>query len=93
MAVLHDGFISAYCTHLLRIFGMFFQPINTITQQWNTLQSATVSVNRIWGIFAIQPEVADSPLRSIIDLTKVQGRIDFNRIQFSYQEGIPSFAT
>ena len=89
MAVLHDdiqfGVLYAFITYI----RMFFQPINTITQQWNTLQSATVSVNRIWGIFAIQPEVSDSSAAKSIDLTKVQGRIDFNRIQFSYQEGIP----
>lgn len=89
MAVLHDGIQFGVLYAFITYIRMFFQPINTITQQWNTLQSATVSVNRIWGIFAIQPEVADSSAAKSIDLTKVQGRIDFNRIQFSYQEGIP----
>ncbi|MFC5649103.1 ABC transporter ATP-binding protein [Paenibacillus solisilvae] len=79
------GVLYAFITYI----RMFFQPINTITQQWNTLQSATVSVNRIWGIFSIQPEVTDAEAAKTINLTKVQGRIDFNRIQFSYQEGIP----
>jgi ATP-binding cassette subfamily B multidrug efflux pump len=69
----------------------FFQPINTITQQWNTLQSASIAVNRIWGIFAIKPDIEDredDELQSI-NLDKVKGKIDFNHISFYYEEGVP----
>lgn len=79
------GVLYAFITYI----RLFFQPINTITQQWNTLQSATVSVNRIWSIFSVQPEVTDAVKPTDVDLASVRGRIDFNRVHFAYQEGIP----
>lgn len=102
---LEFGVLYAFITYIRQ----FFQPINTITQQWNTLQSATVAVSRIWTIFAIHPEVMDSEpqkangkqgklqdeagsenseLSSLI-LEHVKGKIDFDHISFSYEEGIP----
>lgn len=79
------GVLYAFITYIRQ----FFQPISTITQQWNTLQSTTVSVNRIWGIFSIKPEVAEPAAPIDLDLEKVRGRIDFDHIQFAYQEGSP----
>lgn len=79
------GVLYAFITYIRQ----FFQPIGTITQQWNTLQSTIVSVNRIWTLFAVQPEVKDaaSPVR--IDPGCVQGRVDFDHIRFAYTEGVP----
>jgi ATP-binding cassette subfamily B multidrug efflux pump len=77
------GVLYAFITYI----RMFFQPINTITQQWNVLQSAAVSIQRIWGIFAITPEVLDVRKPVDISLDRVQGQIDFNHIQFGYQDG------
>lgn len=79
------GVLYAFITYI----RLFFQPINTITQQWNTLQSATVSVNRIWHIFSERPEVRDAAKPARIDLGSVRGRIDFNHVHFAYQEGVP----
>lgn len=79
------GVLYAFITYI----RMFFQPINTMTQQWNILQSATVSVNRIWSIFSIAPEVADAEKRKETAWSEVKGRVDFNRVQFGYQEGNP----
>lgn len=52
---LEFGVLYAFITYIRQ----FFQPINTITQQWNTLQSATVAVTRIWTIFATKPDITD----------------------------------
>jgi ATP-binding cassette subfamily B multidrug efflux pump len=79
------GVLFAFITYI----RMFFQPINTITQQWNMLQSATVSIQRIWSIFSITPEVLDVQKPMDISLDEVQGQIDFNHIQFAYQDGTP----
>ncbi len=79
------GALFAFITYI----RMFFQPINTITQQWNMLQSATVSIQRIWSIFSINPEVKDAMKPVDINLNEVEGRIDFNHIQFAYQDGTP----
>jgi len=79
------GVLFAFITYI----RMFFQPINTITQQWNILQSATVSIHRIWSIFSITPEVVDVSKPKEINLDEVQGQVDFNHIQFAYQDGLP----
>ena len=82
---LEFGVLYAFITYI----RLFFQPINTITQQWNTLQSATVAINRIWGLLAIQPEVTDQRKPVAIEKASVEGRIDFDRITFGYEGGAP----
>lgn len=60
------GVLYAFITYMRQ----FFQPINTITQQWNTLQSATVAITRIWSVFANKPDITDretDPLEIQID--------------------------
>lgn len=88
-AVLHHtidfGVLYAFITYIRQ----FFQPINSITQQWNTLQSTTVSMDRLWRLFTTEPQVKDVPNPVQMDLSKVKGRIDYNHIRFEYQEGVP----
>ncbi|MFC0329171.1 ABC transporter ATP-binding protein [Paenibacillus sepulcri] len=79
------GVLYAFITYIRQ----FFQPINAITQQWNTLQSTSVAVNRIWTIFSISPEVKDSKRVTDVSLADVKGRIDFNRITFGYKQDTP----
>ncbi|MGO4371059.1 ABC transporter ATP-binding protein [Paenibacillus sp. 2TAB19] len=82
---LEFGVLYAFITYIRQ----FFQPINTITQQWNTLQSATVAVNRIWGIFAIDPEVDDRKGAKPLDPASVEGHISFDGVTFGYGGGSP----
>ncbi|WP_424767397.1 ABC transporter ATP-binding protein [Paenibacillus sp. sgz302251] len=82
---LEFGVLYAFITYIRQ----FFQPINTITQQWNTLQAATVAVNRIWGIFAIRPEVEDKTVTQAVRVSEVDGRIEFNKVSFAYTPGSP----
>ncbi|WP_337098337.1 ABC transporter ATP-binding protein [Paenibacillus sp. YIM B09110] len=82
---LEFGVLYAFITYIRQ----FFQPINTITQQWNTLQSATVAVNRIWGIFAIDPEVDDRKDAKPLDPASVEGHISFDGVTFGYGGGSP----
>ncbi|CAM4325106.1 ABC transporter ATP-binding protein/permease [Paenibacillus alkaliterrae] len=107
---LEFGVLYAFIAYIRQ----FFQPINTITQQWNTLQSATVAITRIWTVFANKPDIMDRKLDDAdshkfepekkesqyaaadlsdadagLSLEQVKGRIDFDDISFSYEEGIP----
>ncbi|MGG6309373.1 ABC transporter ATP-binding protein [Paenibacillus macerans] len=79
------GVLYAFISYIRQ----FFQPINQITQQWNTLQSTIVSVDRLWRIFAAEPEVKDpaSEATKPVPVDAVRGRVDFNRIRFSYTDG------
>lgn len=79
------GVLYAFISYIRQ----FFQPINQITQQWNTLQSTMVSVDRLWRIFSAEPEVKNPEPGQAVSLQKkhVEGKIDFNHIRFSYTEG------
>ncbi|MCY9512840.1 ABC transporter ATP-binding protein [Paenibacillus apiarius] len=79
---LEFGVLYAFINYIRQ----FFQPINQITQQWNTLQSTIVSMDRLWRIFRVQPEVRDPEPEQAqdIDASDVQGQVDFNRIRFAY---------
>ncbi|WNR42618.1 ABC transporter ATP-binding protein [Paenibacillus roseipurpureus] len=76
------GVLYAFITYIRQ----FFQPINNITQQWNTLQSTNVSMSRIWNIFAAQPEVKEKETAALIPLADVKGDIQFQHVHFGYQK-------
>ncbi len=88
LAVLDERLSFGVLYAFISYIRQFFQPINQITQQWNTLQSTLVSVDRIWRIFAVEPEVRepDAATAKHLDPEQVEGRIDFNRIRFSYTD-------
>ncbi|MFD1957875.1 ABC transporter ATP-binding protein [Paenibacillus thailandensis] len=80
------GILYAFINYI----RLFFQPINAITQQWNTLQSTLVSAERLWRIFSVQPAVRDPQPEEAkeLDPDRVQGKVDFNRIRFSYVDDL-----
>lgn len=82
---LEFGVLYAFITYIRQ----FFQPISNITQQWNTMQSASVAAGRIWNLFAVKPQVSDAEVSHDISLTSVEGQIDFDRIRFGYEEDRP----
>ncbi|MEF3311861.1 ABC transporter ATP-binding protein [Paenibacillus sp. GYB004] len=79
------GVLYAFITYIRQ----FFQPINSITQQWNTLQATTVSMDRLWRLFSIKPAVQDPERPKPLAAESVQGRIDYDNIHFGYVEGVP----
>lgn len=88
LAVLRESLSFGILYAFISYIRQFFQPINQITQQWNTLQSTLVSVDRLWRIFSVEPEVQEPDERTArkVDLHKIEGRVDFNRIRFSYTD-------
>jgi len=88
-AVLNQKFEFGVLYAFITYIRQFFQPINQLTQQWNTLQSTIVSMERLWRIFSVEPEVRDPEPETASSLSpeKVRGRVDFNRVRFSYIVG------
>ncbi|MBQ8717935.1 MAG: ABC transporter ATP-binding protein [Clostridia bacterium] len=60
----------------------FFNPIQNLAEQFNRLQSAFASGEKIFTIFDIVPEVVDEP--DAIELETVEGNIEFRDVWFSY---------
>lgn len=63
----------------------FFNPIQTLAEQFNQLQSAFASAEKIFTIFDMQPEIVDEP--DAIELDEIRGEIEFQDVWFSYIPG------
>jgi ATP-binding cassette subfamily B protein len=72
--------------HILVAFYMyiskFFNPIQSLAEQFNRLQSAFASAEKIFTILDIQPVVVDEP--DAIELDEIKGEIEFKNVWFSY---------
>ena len=63
----------------------FFNPIQSLAEQFNMLQSAFASAEKIFTIFDIKPEVVDEP--DAIELEQIRGEIEFRDVWFAYKPG------
>ena len=63
----------------------FFNPIQNLAEQFNRLQAAMASAEKIFTIMDMNPEVVDSP--DAIELDEVRGEIEFRNVWFSYIPG------
>ncbi len=72
--------------HILVAFYMyiskFFNPIQSLAEQFNRLQSAFASAEKIFTILDIQPTVVDE--EDAIELDHIEGEIEFKNVWFSY---------
>ncbi len=62
----------------------FFNPIQSLAEQFNWLQSAFASAEKIFTIFDMKPVVVDS--EDAIELDKVDGNIEFKNVWFAYND-------
>ena len=77
------GFTVGFLLYIQR----FFNPVRDIVLQYTMLQRAMAGAHRIFEVLDTQPEIVDPPdARSLPD---VEGRIDFNNVDFSYVDGVP----
>ena len=61
----------------------FFNPIQSLAEQFNRLQGAFASAEKIFSIMDMKPEVVDS--EDAIELESVKGDIEFKNVWFAYQ--------
>ena len=60
----------------------FYNPIQNLAEQFNWLQSAFASAEKVFTIMDIEPKLKDAP--DAIELTEVRGEIEFKDVWFSY---------
>ena len=63
----------------------FFTPIQNLAEQFNWLQSALASSEKVFSIMDIAPKMVDAP--DAIELDEVKGEIEFRDVWFSYIPG------
>ncbi len=63
----------------------FFDPVQQLSQLYNTFLSATAALDKIVGVLDEQPEVIDRP--GARDLAQIEGRVAFEGVRFTYGRG------
>ena len=63
----------------------FFNPIQTLAEQFNLLQSAFASAEKIFTVFDMEPEIVDQP--DAMELEEIRGEIEFQDVWFAYVPG------
>ena len=63
----------------------FFNPIQTLAEQFDTLQRSFASAEKIFTILDMVPEIVDEP--DAIELDEIKGEIEFKDVWFAYKPG------
>ncbi len=72
------GLLFTYYTYV----GDFFEPIQQIAEQFNTLQNAFASAEKIFDVLDTKPSIVDA--EDAIELNTFTGSIEFKDVWFSY---------
>lgn len=62
----------------------FFNPLQSLAEQFNWLQSAFASAEKIFTIFDMKPDVVDE--EGAVELDKIEGNIEFRDVWFAYED-------
>jgi ABC-type multidrug transport system fused ATPase/permease subunit len=63
----------------------FFDPVQQLSQLYNTFLSATAALDKIMGVLDEEPEVLDRPTAR--ELAQIEGRVSFEGVRFTYGRG------
>lgn len=78
--VIDSGVLVSFYMYISK----FFNPIQSLAEQFNMLQSAFASAEKIFTVFDIEPDVVDEP--DAVELDHIEGRIEFKDVWFRYTE-------
>ena len=71
----------------LMYLSMFYAPIAVLTRVTEEYQQAVAGAERIFEVLDTRPDITDAP--NAITLKKVEGRIAFENVCFSYEKDAP----
>ena len=77
------GVLIAFAIYVER----FFQPIRSITQNYNGLHEGMAAGSRVFELLDIEPDISDRP--GAATMPPVRGQVRFEHLGFEYQPGIP----
>ena len=72
------GVLVAFIAYL----SMFFDPIQQLSQLYNTFQSSMAAVQKIYTVLDTEPDLSDAP--DARPLADVHGLVEFDHVSFSY---------
>ena len=79
--VITSGTLVSFYMYIMK----FFNPIQNLAEQFNWLQSALASAEKVFTIMDLEPVIQDAP--DAVELEEVRGEIEFKDVWFSYVEG------
>ena len=77
------GIIATFVLYAQR----FFEPLLTLADLYNSIQSALAGAERIFDVLDQVPQIADRP--DAVELPSLQGQVVFDHVDFSYVPGVP----
>jgi ABC-type multidrug transport system fused ATPase/permease subunit len=77
------GVLAAFLLYL----SQFFEPMQEISQFYNTFQSASAALEKLSGVLEEQPSVAEPATPT--PLPRARGEVRFDATEFSYVRGRP----
>jgi len=63
----------------------FFDPVQQLSQLYNTFLAAVAALDKIMDVMDEEPEVVDRP--GAIDLPRIEGHVRFEGVRFGYGDG------
>lgn len=85
MSFLGQTLTSGMIVSFYMYISKFFNPIQNLAEQFNWLQSAFASAEKVFSILDLEPKMQDAP--DAIELTGIRGEIEFRDVWFSYIPG------
>ena len=76
--VITSGTIVAFYSYISK----FFNPIQSLAEQFDHLQSTFASAEKILHIFDLKSDIVDEP--DTIEIDRIEGNIEFRNVWFSY---------
>jgi len=80
--VLDDDLSVGVMVAFIGYLSSFFDPIQQLSQLYNTFQAAMAALEKIFGVLETDPRISDAP--DAVDLPDVAGRIDLDGVSFGY---------
>ncbi|MBC8448099.1 MAG: ABC transporter ATP-binding protein [Chloroflexi bacterium] len=77
------GVIATFILYARR----FFEPLFTLADLYNSIQSALAGAERVFEILDQQPTVRDRP--DAVALDRFAGRVAFDHVSFAYEPNVP----
>ncbi len=76
---------SAVVVSFYMYISKFYNPIQTLAEQFDVLQRSFAAAEKIFTIMDMVPEIVDEP--DAIELNEIRGEIEFKDVWFAYKPG------
>ncbi len=76
---------SSICVSFYMYISKFFNPIQTLAEQFDMLQRSFAAAEKIFTIMDMAPLVVDEP--DAVEMPEIKGEIEFKNVWFAYKPG------